>query len=55
VGAANRPWLDTDAQAWIEAAVAERDPLYAEVANIVVETDGRTPQDVADEIISLVA
>jgi|SRR5688572_19470178 len=55
VGAAHRPWLDTDAQAWIETAVAERDPLYAEVADIVVDTDGRTPAEITDQILALIA
>jgi shikimate kinase len=55
VGAAHRPWLEGDADGWLKAAVAERDPLYAGVADVVVETDGRTPEQVAYEIIALVA
>jgi shikimate kinase len=27
-----------------------RRPLYAEVAKLTVTTDGRTPEDIADEI-----
>jgi shikimate kinase len=27
-----------------------RRPLYVEVAKLVVQTDGRTPEDIADEI-----
>lgn len=37
-GADHRPWLDTDPMAWMVAAVAERDPLYASVADRVVDT-----------------
>jgi shikimate kinase len=32
----------------------ERAPLYAEVADLVVETDGRPPEDVAAEVARLV-
>jgi shikimate kinase len=38
-GAEHRPWLDTDPRAWMTAALLEREPLYASVADHVVDTD----------------
>jgi shikimate kinase len=50
VGAAHRPWLDADAGSWIRAATAERDPLYASVADIVVDTTHGTPAEAVAEL-----
>jgi shikimate kinase len=36
----------------LAALVAERAPLYAEVARVVVDTDGRTPAEVADVVVA---
>lgn len=33
---------------------AERRPHYAEVAEVVVDVDGKTPDEVADEVVALV-
>jgi shikimate kinase len=44
-GADHRPWLDGDAAAWMTAALLEREPLYASVADHVVETDAASPAD----------
>ena len=44
-GAEHRPWLDDDPVAWMKATLAEREPLYASVADHVVETDA-PPQEV---------
>ena len=55
VGAAHRPWLEGAAEQWFEAAVEERDPLYGEVADLIVETDGRTPDEITDQILAAVA
>jgi shikimate kinase len=38
-GAEHRPWLETDPRGWMEAALLEREPLYASVADHVVDTD----------------
>ena len=38
IGAEHRPWLDTDGGSWIRDAVAEREPLYASVADMVIDT-----------------
>lgn len=50
VGAEHRPWLEHDPEAFMSQTLAEREPLYAEVATMVVETDGRAPADIAAEI-----
>jgi shikimate kinase len=48
----NRPLLDTDdPRGRLEAIVAERDPLYRQVADMIVKTDHRSPRIVAKEIV----
>lgn len=47
-----RPVLLGNVRGRLAALVAERSPLYAEVAALTVETDGRTPDEVADVIIA---
>lgn len=42
-GSEHRPWLEGDAQSWMRAAVAERDPLYASVADITLDTTSDPP------------
>jgi shikimate kinase len=49
-----RPLLLGNMRARIKALLDERLPVYREVAAITVRTDGRTPQDVADEVARLV-
>lgn len=49
-GAQHRPWL-AGGEDWIREATEIRDPLYASVADVVIDTDGRTPDEVAAEII----
>ena len=47
-----RPLLETgDPRSVLEDLLKIRDPLYREVADLVVETDGRKVKSVADEII----
>ena len=51
-----RPLLENDdPRATLEALLLARDPLYREIADIVVETDGRKVGSVADEIIEQVS
>jgi shikimate kinase len=50
---ANRPVLALNPRATLKFLLEERAPLYAEVATDVVDTDGRTPDAVADEIASM--
>lgn len=47
----NRPLLDTpDPAARLEELMAAREPLYREVASLVINTDGRRVADVAREL-----
>lgn len=49
----NRPLLQTDdPRARLEALMAERDPLYREVADLVVATDDRSVRTVVKEIVA---
>tara|TARA_R110002096_G_scaffold29497_4_gene88736 strand:- start:4082 stop:4558 length:477 start_codon:yes stop_codon:yes gene_type:complete len=51
-----RPLLEnTDPRAKLQALLDTRDPLYREIADAVVETDGRKVKSVADEIIEQVS
>jgi shikimate kinase len=43
-----RPLLLGNVRARVKALMEERDPLYREVATHTVDTDGRTPDEVAD-------
>lgn len=46
-----RPVLMGNVRGRLAALVAERAPLYAEVARVTVDTDGRTPDEVADVVV----
>ena len=51
-----RPLLGTeDPRATLEALLLERDPLYREIADLIVETDGRKVKSVANEIIEQIS
>jgi shikimate kinase len=50
-GAEHRPWLDDDAGAWMRSALAEREPLYASVADHVVDTDAAPPEQSAASLL----
>jgi shikimate kinase len=49
-----RPLLLGNVRGRIKALLDERLPVYRAVADIVVETDGRTPAEVAEEVRSAV-
>ena len=51
VGAAHRPWLDDDPLGWFERAAAERDPLYASVADVEVDTATASPSQAAEAFL----
>jgi shikimate kinase len=51
-GAEHRPWLQGKAEEWMRTTLAERDPLYASVADYSVDTDDRSPEATAEEIIA---
>lgn len=48
----SRPLLLGNVRARIKALLDERTPIYESVARLVVDTDGRTPDEVADEIVA---
>lgn len=48
-----RPLVAINPRATLKHLLDQRLPLYEEVATITVETDGRTPEEVADEIVTL--
>lgn len=43
IGAEHRPWLDIGGASWLRRAVAERDPLYASIADFVLDTATGAP------------
>jgi shikimate kinase len=48
----NRPLLQTeDPKRRLEDLLSIRDPLYREIADIIVSTDGRTAKDVVNQIL----
>ncbi|MGA7801476.1 MAG: shikimate kinase AroK [Gammaproteobacteria bacterium] len=48
----SRPLLQTeDPRTRLEQLMAEREPLYREIADVTLETDGRTVRDVVKEIL----
>jgi Shikimate kinase. len=44
---AGRPLADAS----LADRLAAREPLYEETAHVIIDTDGLTPEEVADEII----
>jgi shikimate kinase len=47
-----RPLLLGNVRGRIKTLLDERTPIYESVATLVVDTDGRTPEDVAEEIVA---
>lgn len=50
----SRPLLLGNVRGRLKALLDERHPLYREVATLTVDTSGRTPEDVVDEIAKAV-
>ncbi len=50
---AGRPLLNINPRATMKHLMDQRRPLYEEVATYTVVTDGRDPEDVADEVAGL--
>jgi shikimate kinase len=50
VAGSGRPWIEDAPLAAATRMAEERDPLYAEVADLVVDVDQRNPAEVADSI-----
>ena len=47
----NRPLLENDEpEKVLEELMLQRDPLYREIADLIIETDGRRVKEVATEI-----
>ncbi|HJP71091.1 MAG TPA: shikimate kinase [Candidatus Limnocylindria bacterium] len=44
-GAAHRPFVDRDGAHWMEETAAEREPLYAEIADLSVDTGVGRPEE----------
>jgi shikimate kinase len=51
-GAEHRPWLDGDALGWFRTALAAREPLYASITDLEVDTGSSTPGAAADAILA---
>jgi shikimate kinase len=51
----SRPMLLGNVRGRIKTLLDERTPVYESVATLVVDTDGRSPEDVADEIVTALA
>jgi shikimate kinase len=49
----HRPVLDQDPEATLVRLEQERDPLYREVADAIVLSDGRPAEQIADQILTL--
>lgn len=54
-GAAHRPWLEGDSEGWFRRTVEERDPLYAGVSDLEIDTGTATPDEAADAIAAALA
>lgn len=52
---AGRPLLAINPRATLKYLLEQRRPLYAEVARLTVRTDGRAPEEIAEEIVAAVA
>lgn len=50
VGGEHRPWIDTGGDSWLRTAAAEREPLYASVADVTIDTSSATPETTAMEL-----
>lgn len=50
--ARDRPLLIDSPRARMNAMMKERAPLYAEVASLVVDTSGRAPDDIVQEVLA---
>jgi len=48
----HRPWLDTGGESWIRDTTSERDPLYASVADVVIDTGAMSAEESAAELLA---
>jgi shikimate kinase len=47
-----RPLLVGNVRGQLHAMLQERAPLYQKVAHVIVDTDGRTPEDVVAAVVA---
>ena len=52
--AERRPLLADDPATALRAMAAERDPLYREVADLVVDVERRSPEEIAEMVADVV-
>jgi shikimate kinase len=50
-GGGHRPLLDDDAAGTLQRMHTDREPLYREVAHLIVRVDGRSAADVAEAVL----
>jgi shikimate kinase len=49
----HRPWLDRHGASWIRDTAADREPLYASVADFKIDTGINSPEAAATQVIEL--
>ena len=54
-GGDHRPWPDADRAGWIAQALKQRQALYRQVADLVLDADNHPPNVLADRILEAVA
>ena len=54
VGATHRPWLEGDAVGWFARTLAEREALYASVADLEIDAAVTEPGEAADRILAAI-
>lgn len=51
VGSSHRPWLEDDPERWFERTMAERRPLYEEIADVSVDTAVTSPDEAVERVL----
>jgi shikimate kinase len=51
ISGAHRPLIDDDPEGTLQRMQAEREPLYREVADVIVLVDHRSPSEVAEAVL----
>ena len=54
-GADHRPFLEGDAVEWMADALAEREPLYGSVADVVLQTDAESAESAVSRLTAWLA
>ena len=49
--AKHRPWLETDPAGWMASALAAREPLYASIADLEIDTSRVAPTEAAELVM----